>query len=181
MTLNKEIEVKFEVSDPEETKKNIIFLGGVGSGEFFQRTIRLDTPNDDLMKRGVFLRTRKENEDTITVKVKNKEDKEFYERDEYEIKIEDADKAATMMKILGFSKERILEKYREEFKLEKRNVKVVLDRLPFGNYMEIEGKTGADIEEIITELGLSGYKKIVGTYWDLLREKEGPNMKDAIF
>lgn len=181
MSLNKELEVKFKVDNLEEIKEKIISLGGVGGEEVFQKTIRLDTPNDDLMKRGIFLRTRKEEQDIMTVKIKKKENKKLFERDEYEIKIEDADKTAAMLKILGFSKERILEKYRTTFDFKKRDVKVMLDRLPFGNYMEIEGETEADIDKMITDLDLPDQERIVNTYWGLLKEIDGPDKKDAIF
>jgi len=180
-TNNKEIEVKFEIKNVQDIKNKLIKIGGEIGEKVFQRTIKLDTPNEDLMKRGVFLRVRKEDYDVMTVKIKNKEDKELFERDEFEIKIENADKAAQMLKIVGFSFERILEKYRETCIFKNKSVIVVIDKLPFGDYIEIECENKKEIEDMISNLGLLSEKRIVGTYWDLLKEKEGPDKKDAIF
>lgn len=63
----------------------------------------------------MFLRVRKEKEDTMTVKIKTKHKSQFFEREEYEIKIEDAERAVEMLKKLGFTREKILEKYRKTF------------------------------------------------------------------
>jgi inorganic triphosphatase YgiF len=79
---NKEIEVKFKVNVLDQMAEKIKKAGGKGGEEFFQKTIRLDTPNDDLEKRGVFLRVRKEIADTMTVKIKNRKNENFFERDE---------------------------------------------------------------------------------------------------
>lgn len=174
---NKEIEVKFKIENIDDIIEKIKKVGGWGGDEIFQKTIRLDTPNDDLEKKGIFLRVRKEVADTMTVKIKNKHNDNFFEREEYEIKIEDADKAALMLKAVGFLKERILEKYRREFSFEKSDTHVVVDRLPFGNYIEIEGST-TEIEKMIESLSLDSKKRIINTYWDLWRDFSEKNGRD---
>ncbi len=56
---------------------------------------------------------------------------------EYETAVEDAEQIEEILKYLGLTKKLVYEKRRKTWKF--RNAEVVLDELPFGLFMEIEG------------------------------------------
>jgi adenylate cyclase, class 2 len=64
---------------------------------------------------------------------------------EHETEVGDAETMENIIKALGFELGLVYEKYRQTWKFQ--NVEIVLDELPFGLYMEIEGK--------ITDIGLA--------------------------
>lgn len=180
----KEIEIKFEVLDLASFERKIQDLGGKTKGEFFQRTTRFDTPSDDLEKAGLFLRVRTGDKNTFTVKRKAKEDKTYRERDEWEVEVSDTKTVTEMLKALGYTKLLIMEKYRQTYTFTSLpKLEVTIDRLPFGNFAEIEGSK-EDIEKAIADLGLQSEKRITATYWQLHEEynkKHGLSEKNIIF
>jgi adenylate cyclase class 2 len=166
---NKEIEVKFQISDKTKLKKKLEALGGKKRNKVFQKTYSLFQPNYECIKRGVFLRVREDDGIPVfTVKIKSKESRDFYERDEYNLEIKDTQKMIKMLSLLGFSKIRIFEKYREAWDFPARNACVLIDTLPFANFVEIEGDK-KDIEKIIEELGFRG-ERITWSYWTVYEE-----------
>lgn len=91
------------------------------------------------------LRVRKINERTIlTYKRRLKNDFGVKQNTEHETCVEDAEAIENIIKCLGFQMGMVYEKRRKTWRL--NNVEIVLDELPFGLFMEIEGK--------ITEIAL---------------------------
>jgi len=163
--MEKEIKIKLTdllaiVSLLDQKKARLI-------GKSFQRTTRMDTPGMELEKKGVFLRVRSGFENTVTLKRKISDNKDVFERQEIETEVKDIDKLADIFDILGFSKRLILEKYRMEF--DYKGLKIALDELPFGFYVELEGEP-EKIAEVAKELNLDISKKIIVTYWDLFED-----------
>lgn len=136
----------------------------------FEKTYGYFTENYENISRGIFPRI-KEVGDTalVSVKVKTKNNSKMFERDEYEFEIESnkTDSARLMFKALGYGIEHIFEKKR--YKLESlNNCDFVIDELPFGYFIELEGSE-ENIEKSIIDLGLEDYEKINGAYlklWD---------------
>ncbi|MBM3208807.1 class IV adenylate cyclase [Candidatus Shapirobacteria bacterium] len=180
----KEIEIKYQITDIASFRNSLKKLGGKSSGEFFQRTTRFETVNRDLEKKGLFLRVRTGEENTLTIKRKSKEDKNYREREEWETEISNPEAVIKGLKALGYTKLLIMEKYRETFILPSfPNLKVTIDRLPFGNFTEIEGEE-EDIEKMIAKLNLSGQERITATYWRLHEEyskKRGSTEENIVF
>lgn len=71
---------------------------------------------------------------------------------------------------LGFTKKLIMEKYREKWQLPK--VEVVIDELPFGNFMEIEASE-EDITKTANKLGLKISDGLTQSYWELWQKTGG--------
>lgn len=97
------------------------------------------------------------------------------------MEISDPKKMKMILENLGFTKKLIMEKYREKWQL--GNVEVVVDRLPFGNFIEIEGNK-KEIEKTAKLLSLSLADGITDTYWGLwenYRKKKGIKDKNIIF
>lgn len=91
-----------------------------------------------LDKRDAVLRLRKTSQRaTLTYKEKVATDDEFKRQIEYETMVSDVDGIENIIEQLGFKLAIVYEKHRKSWRL--GNVEVVLDELPFGYFMEIEG------------------------------------------
>lgn len=169
-----EIEIKFKVADLGVLEQKIIAVGGKElHHNVFQRTVKLDTPDQSLRQREVFLRVRDGERKVMTVKSKvPNSDEKFKEREELEIEISDVVLAEKMLNKLGFTEKLIMEKYRTEYEL--AGAILALDLLPFGNYLEIEGEK-KQIETVIKLLGLETEERLATTYWHLFNDFKKEN------
>jgi adenylate cyclase class 2 len=118
----------------------------------------------------------------ITFKKKiNKVDKDFKEREEIEIEISNPKEMEMILAELGFTKKWIMEKYREKWQW--GSAEVVIDRLPFGNFIEIEGSKKS-IQKAAKLLGLRLADGITATYWGLWEDycqRKGIKEENIIF
>jgi adenylate cyclase, class 2 len=93
---------------------------------------------------------------------------------EYETQVSDAQATENIIKSLGFDLEMVYEKRRKTWNL--NQVEVVLDELPFGLFMEVEGKV-TEIAMIEMLLEAENYEVELNTYpkltFDLGLEKNG--------
>jgi adenylate cyclase, class 2 len=162
-----EKEVKFKIKNSDEIKKKLEKLKAKCEGSSFQRTIRFEN-NGKLKEQGLFLRVRSGFKNTITLKSKIKGASEhIYQREEIELEISDIEKMREIIKRIGFNDEMIMEKYRTKYKI--NDCEVVIDKLPFGDYIEIEGEE-EKIFDLINTLKLDKNKLINKTYWDLFED-----------
>ena len=176
-----EKEIKVEVENPQQFLSLLIEKKAKKKREGFQRTIRMDTPDNGLEKQGTFLRVRTGGKNIVTLKKKIKTDGDVFARRELETEVKDPKLLADIFANLGFTKRYIMEKYRIDY--EYKNTKISLDELPFGVFVEIEGEP-ADIKNVANELNLDLSNKIVVTYWDLFEKyKKKTNRKgeDIVF
>lgn len=144
-------------------------------------TIRMDTPNKDLKKRGLFLRVRSGSKKVITLKEKLGNDERVKTRKETEFEIENIKKMIYILGKLGFDYRLVMEKYRINLKY--KGAKLSIDELPFGIYLEIEGSEKT-IYKVAKELGYTKKEKILLTYWDLFDIYKKKNKKrgtDIVF
>ena len=160
-----EIELKFKIGNPILNRERLKKLSAKFIGKAFERTIRFDTKNKELEKEGKFLRVRTGFKNTITFKKKiEKSDKRFREREEIEFEISDPKKMQVILENIGFTRKLIMEKYREKWQW--GSAEIVIDRLPFGYFIEIEG-SGKAILKTINSMELDFQDKITDTYWGL--------------
>ena len=112
----REIKIKFNIDSANSIRKMLRNKGARFLGKAFEKTIRFDTKNKNLEKEGKFLRVRTGFKDVITFKRKTKPgDKKFREREEIEFEIADPKSMEIILEKLGFTKKRIMEKYREKW------------------------------------------------------------------
>ena len=112
----------------EDFETNLIYGGGI------------------LEEQKSVLRIRKTREKSLlTYKRSIQNSSEIKQHIEHETEISDAEAVEQIIKNLGFQLGLVYEKRRQTWLLQ--NVEIVLDELPFGLYMEIEGK--------ITDIGLA--------------------------
>lgn len=101
--------------------------------------------------RNAVLRLRKTDARTIlTYKEKVPTENDFKHQIEFETDVSDVDATESIIEKLGYKLSVIYEKHRKAWRL--NNVEVVLDELPFGYFMEIEGS----MEDITTVEKLLG-------------------------
>lgn len=91
-----------------------------------------------LDERGAVLRLRKtDKRTTLTYKQRVATEDDFKRQIEFETMVSDVDAMENIIEQLGYKLATVYEKHRKTWRL--GNVEVVLDELPFGYYMEIEG------------------------------------------
>lgn len=167
-----EKELKFKITDPSLIIKNLLDNGAVILNQSKEKTIRFDTPNLDLEKKGVFIRVREGSKKTITLKEKIGDNYDFKARKETEFQIEDIDNMKYILEKIGLTYIRIFEKYR--INLSYKNTVISIDELPFGLFLEIEGEDN-DLITVVNDLKLDINQKILGTYWDIFEEYKKTN------
>lgn len=128
-----------------------------------------------LDERAAVLRLRKIGDATIlTYKERVKTDTDIKHRIEYETEVADVDAMEKIIQSLGYKLSTVYEKHRKTWHF--LNVEVVLDELPFGLYMEIEGEVEAieEAEKVLEVTDLEpeprGYPRLAVKYGKLVGE-----------
>jgi adenylate cyclase class 2 len=162
---NIETEVKFYIKDEAGLKENLISLGAVSSGVFFETNIRYDDKMKSLLKSSSLLRLRKDAKTTLTFKSRIPgADNRFKMMKEIEVEVGDFSSAEKLLESIGFIKEQIYEKRREMFR--KGKICFCIDKMPFGFFLEIEGQPD-DIVKYSSLLGLDWEKRILLNYLEI--------------
>jgi adenylate cyclase, class 2 len=161
-----ETEVKFYLQDLDSMRRK---LASVGAHEIkprvFERNFRYD--DGTLGERGIVLRLRQDTRIRLTYKGANQRSAQASSREELETEVTDFDTMDAILKNLGFDVAVIYEKYRTTYEF--MNTEIVLDELPIGNFMEIEGELDA-LEAAVEALDLSASRRITVSYLELFRD-----------
>src|SRR5206468_6223443 len=111
------------------------------------------------------LRLRRDRRNRITYKEPpTQRDVDFKIMQEYEVEVSDFGQAHAILTKLGFALSLRFEKYRETFTYQ--GAEIVLDEVPFGTFMEIEGAREV-IRELVTALGLDFAARLVASYTEI--------------
>ncbi len=168
-----EIEVKYYLTDISLVRNRIFELGAENKGKVFETNVRFEDAEKSLLKKRSLLRLRQDNITTLTFKspphgkpeTKGSEpDSHFKIHNELEVEISDFDTMKLILESIGFHTEQTYEKWRETFFLE--GTHLCLDTMPFGNFLEIEGKK-EDIKRLSGKLNLNWDKRICINYLKL--------------
>lgn len=165
-----EIEVKFLLADLSGFRRRLLQSGGVlKQARLFERNVVFDTPEKQLMHQGKLLRLRQDQAIRVTFKGEVAEDQtsEAKIREELEINVSDFEATAAIFERLGFFPTLVYEKHRETFTL--GAVEVVLDEMPYGDFIELEGEE-ADIRAAASQLSLDWEKRITTNYLGLMAQ-----------
>lgn len=153
-----EIEKKYRLT--EERRATIEADLREAGAEYVGRDLEENTiySSDSLREKGGVVRIRRtETKNKFTFKKRIANDSDVKQQIEHETDIGDADEVNSILTELGLSPVLVYEKRRDTWKF--RSVELVIDELPFGLYMEIEGSLTAikeaemllDIEDLETE------------------------------
>src|SRR6266498_46778 len=155
--MSQEIEVKFPLRDRNELIRRLREIGANRLyPETFEDNIVLDR-RGELRTRGALLRVRKFGRYAIAT---------YKGPTSFESGVESFELAIQLFDSLGFKPTFRYQKFREVWRV--RDVEVVLDRTPIGDYFEIEGPIDV-IRGIAAELGMTMEQAIRQAYADLYR------------
>lgn len=176
----KEIEAKFYVRRLAPIRGRIIQLGGrPTTRRHLERNWRFDLPGDPLAKDLALLRLREDSAAYLTYK---RLGKSIERREEIELQVSDPAAARALLAVLGFRMVSAYEKYRREFSWGK--VRIMLDELPFGNFVEVEGPSLQEVRKQAERLGLAWKRRVRSTYlqvFDQLRAHSSWHFQEATF
>jgi adenylate cyclase, class 2 len=162
-----EIEVKFALKDRNELVRKLHDIGGQRLyPETFEDNIVLDR-RGELRTKGSLLRVRKFGKYSIaTFKGPMSIEGGIKSREEVQTGVESFERAIQLFDALGYKPVFRYQKFREVWRI--KEVEVVLDRTPIGDYFEIEGPMDV-IRGIANDLGMNMDQAIRQTYADLYR------------
>jgi len=163
-----EIEVKFPLRDRAELIRKLQDIGASRLyAETFEDNIVLDR-RGELKTKGALLRVRKFGKySLITYKGPMSIDGGIKSREEVQTGVESFELAIQLLDSLGFKPVFRYQKFREVWRV--RDVEIVLDRTPIGEYFEIEGPIET-IRTAANELGMNMDQAIRLSYADLYRQ-----------
>ena len=147
-----EIEKKYRLTERQRKQvlENLKEINAEYKGEVFEENSIFQS--DFLVESGGVLRIRKTAGKTIlTYKKRIRNEFAVKQQIEYETEISDAEMIEKIVENLGCVKTLVYEKRRQTWHF--RKVEIVLDELPFGSFMEIEGSVTAIAEaEILLDM-----------------------------
>ena len=179
-----EIEVKFLVDDLAAVRARLLALDArLEKPRVYERNIRFDNPWDGLQMQGKLLRLRQDVSARLTYKGEPQTtvDSEARVREELEVEVQDFQTTQALLERIGFEPKQVYEKYRETFVFGR--VEVVLDEMPFGDFVELEGDD-MSIQATADALGLDWNLRILANYLAImasLRERFDLDFEDVTF
>ncbi len=168
-----EIEVKFLVDDLPALRQQVVAAGAlVKKTRIFERNVCYDDEAQSLLAKGALLRLRQDSAIRLTYKgmppTETGHSAGAKVREEIEMVVSDANSAEILLNRLGFTPKISYEKYRETFQLDA--VEIVLDELPYGNFVELEAADETAIRAACDRLQLDWAQRITSNYLRLLQQ-----------
>ena len=158
-----ETEAKFYVRDLSRIKARLEELSAhLIQERVLETNIRFDLPGAPLRAEGRVLRLRRDTDVRFTYKSASENNQGVLSREEIEFTVEDFETAKRFLEALGYQKLVYYEKYRTTYDL--NQTLVMLDELPYGNFVEIEGETIESIRAVANQLNLNWETAIATSY-----------------
>jgi adenylate cyclase class 2 len=177
-----ENEIKLFCPDLEAVAQRLRAAGAnVKTPRVFERNVRYENEGKTLSPNGIVVRLRQDNRTRLTYKDPATVTDGIMERLEAEVDVSDFDTMELILGKLGYAPYMIYEKYRTTYTL--NGAEIVLDEMPYGNFIEIEGDT-AVIEQLIALLDLGGAPRYGQSYtslFDRVREHLKLDFTDLTF
>jgi adenylate cyclase class 2 len=150
-----ETEVKFHARDLKKIETRLLELKArLIQPRTHETNLRFDTAASDLRKNKNVLRLRQDDKARFTFKGPSVEGEQgVASRVEIEFVVEDYDSAKQFLEALGFQVVVFYEKFRATYEL--NDTCIMLDELPYGTFVEIEGEDIETIRKIADLLGLN--------------------------
>jgi len=178
-----EIEVKFYIADLAALEQRVQMLGGaLLQKRVHEINLRFDTAEGDLKREKKVLRLRQDTASRLTFKGPDGDKGGVRAREEIEFTVSDFASARAFLEALGYRVAMTYEKFRTVYELD--GMEISLDELPYGRFVEIEGKDPQKIQEMSERLGLNWEARLPHGYnamFDHLRERWGFNFVDLLF
>ena len=160
MSLETEKKYRLGTGDRERITRALVEMRAEFVGQHFEENIIFSSP--EMLERASIVRIRNVGDRCLlTFKRRVESRTDIKEQIEYETSVSDAGEMTSILNELGLQPRVIYEKRRDIWNL--RSAEVVLDELPFGDFMEIEG-TVTSIKEAEMLLGIEDLKAEIETY-----------------
>ena len=178
-----ELEVKFYLTNLPALENKLLAVGAeLAQPRIHEVNLRFDTPSEELGRTYRVLRLRQDTKAYVTYKGPGEDRDGARLRQELEFTVSDFGAAQAVFEALGYQVALMYEKYRTTYAL--GEMQVVLDELPYGKFMEIEGPDGESIRKSAEKLGLDWEKRIMESYvylFERLRQAKGWEFRDLSF
>lgn len=180
---DQELEVKFYLRDLGAMEKRVVALGGtLVQPRTHEYNLRFDNASGDLAQAESLLRLRRDTVSHLTYKGPSSTLGGVLARQEIEFEVSNFASAQKFIEALGFISKYIYEKQRTTYDLD--GLKVTLDELPYGDFIEIEGPDAAAIRAASDRLDLNWDERLPETYLSIFRrmkELSGMAFNDLTF
>jgi adenylate cyclase, class 2 len=180
---NQEREIKFYIKDLAAIAERLRVCGAdLARARTLEINLRLDTADRALFQSGRLLRMRQDDRVRVTFKENARVEGGVMARTEFEIAVDDFAVTRKLFEALGYQVIVTYEKYRTTYRL--GDVEVVLDELPYGNFLEIEAPNNVLIEGVAQMLGLDWSKGIATNYlglFEIARSRRKFTFNDLTF
>jgi adenylate cyclase class 2 len=180
---DQELEVKYLLADLPALEKR---LQALGARQVAARTheinLRFDTSDGTLDKSLQVLRLRRDQAVHLTYKGPATSQQGVRVRTEIEFTVDDFGKAQRFLEALGYQVALMYEKYRTTYLLS--GVEILLDELPYGDFVEIEGSDPQAIHSVNDRLGLNWDRRAPESYitlFEALKARLGFSFRDLSF
>jgi adenylate cyclase class 2 len=163
-----EVEKKYRLTreEREGLMTRLGVCGALHEGEEFEENTLYAGGNLDSSRQVLRLR-RVGGKAVLTFKERFVSESAIKQHREDETGVEDAEALAAILDALGYRRTLVYEKRRSTWRW--KNAEIVVDELPFGLFLEIEGEENV-IDEVEESLGLREAKAEMATYPDLTRQ-----------
>lgn len=158
-----ETEVKFYVGNLAKIEARLVELGAPLVQERVHETnLRFDTPNRSLRNEGKVLRLRHDQAAKMTFKSDTRLEDGVLSRKEIEFEVQSFEAAQELIESLGYEIVLFYEKYRRTY--DYQGLHIMLDELPYGDFVEIEGQDTHAIRDAAERLGLNWNAAVPSSY-----------------
>lgn len=188
-----ETEAKFYVQDLKRIESRLLSWDAhLIQPRVLEVNLRFDLPDGGLRSEGRVLRLRQDRAARLTYKGASVNEQGVLRRAEIEFAVEDFERAKQFLEALGYRKLFYYEKYRTTYALESTRLpvnfkqqvvgfhdcRIMLDELPYGNFVEIEGEILESIRAVSDGLGLQWNAAVATSYHALFERLCGryPNL-----
>lgn len=164
-----ETEVKIAISDRAAILARLDEAGAaLAVGRTYEHNVRYEDDGETLTPAGIVLRLRQDARARLTYKAPLPDETGARDgiksRFEAEVTVDDFDTMDVILQRLGYHPFVVYEKYRTTYRL--GEVEIVLDEMPFGDFLEIEGPAHA-IEAALAALALADAPRFSESYMEL--------------
>ncbi|MEN6409411.1 MAG: class IV adenylate cyclase [Anaerolineaceae bacterium] len=178
-----ELEVKFYINDLAALENRLKKAGGsLVYPRTFEINLRYDNPAGELSRNHRVLRLRQDTAAVLTYKGPSQAREDVSARQEIEVIVSDFTAAQHLLEALGMVVVFLYEKQRTTYDL--NGVKVTLDEVPFGHFIEVEGPDAETIKAVAKKLDVSWDARSTSSYsaiFGLLKAKKKLSFNDMTF
>lgn len=179
-----EIEIKFLIDNLHEVEARLKTADArLVAPRVYERNVRYENADKTLREQKKVVRLRQDTRVRLTFKDEGggRLASGAFSRFEAEVEVSDFDAMNVILERLGYFPHMIYEKYRTTYTLE--GAEVVLDEMPYGHFVEIEGEETA-IQKVMQILGLNETSAMQGGYavlFENVKRSLGLHFQDLTF